>query len=394
MRHSCRGKKSGGDRVTRNGDPQASGPDIAILLPYGEYFSRERSGAVALCVRDSTSGSRLKDRIRIVGRPLEQPFPDFSYQGLEPAWRGLAGRNLGLAEAFLRTLRRRRDVVVEVHNRPRVFAYLAARAPRLPLMLYLHNDPQTMAWARSPRRRARILSRAGAVICVSDYIRRRFAEGLESDHPKLHVVHNAIPRELSSPPRKEKLILFAGRIIEEKGVAELVGALERVLPRHSGWHAEIIGASRFGADWPVSPYEQNIRERCERLAPKVRCLGFLPNDQLLERLARAAIMVVPSIWPDPFPRAAVEGLAYGCAVAAFPRGGLPEVVKRRGLLIEPASEEALAEGLERLVADDGLREELQKRAWDDYPFDVATQAARLDGLRDELLSRGEAPALR
>jgi glycosyltransferase involved in cell wall biosynthesis len=103
-------------------------------------------------------------------------------------------------------------------------------------------------------------------------------------------------------------------------------------------------------------------------------------------------MVVPSIGEEALSRTAIEGLACACAVAAFARGGLPEIVQGRGLLIEQASQDALAEGLERLVADDGFREELQKRAWEDYPFDVATQAARLDDLRDDVLARAKSAA--
>jgi UDP-glucose:(glucosyl)LPS alpha-1,2-glucosyltransferase len=365
-----------------------SAPEIAILLPYPEHFGPD-GGAIALNVRDLTAASRYRDVTRIFGRPTARPYPGLDFRPRQPAWPLLLGRNVGLAERVGRELGDRDDLLLEIHNRPNMFRHLARRTGRLPLALVLGNDPQTMRHAGSPAERARILERASAVICVSDYVRQRFAEGLEHGHDKLHVVHNAISRTLDSPPGKEKLILYAGRIIEEKGVAELVGALERVLPCHPGWRAEIIGASRFGSDRPVTAYEQGVRERCERLGPAARCLGFMPNDELTGRFARAAIMVVPSIWPEPLSRTAVEGLAYGCAVVAFARGGLPEVVEGRGLLIGEASEAALAEGLERLLGDDGFREELQKRAWEKYPFELAMQASRLDDLREELLARAK-----
>jgi UDP-glucose:(glucosyl)LPS alpha-1,2-glucosyltransferase len=366
-----------------------SAPAIAILLPYAEHFGPE-GGAIALNVRDLTAASRYREATRIFGRPTTRPYPGLDFRPREPLWPLLLGRNVGLAERVIREIGDRHDLLLEIHNRSNMFRHVARRTRRLPLALVLNNDPQTIRGLASPRRRARILGRAGAVICVSDYVRRRFAEGLERDQDKLHVVHNALARKLRRPPLKEKLILFAGRIVADKGVAELVGALERVLPRHPDWQVEIIGASRFGPVRPVTPYEQSIRERCERLGPRTRCLGFLSHDLLLERVARAAVMVVPSICAEALSRTAIEGLAYGCAVVAFARGGLPEVVQGRGLLIEQASEDALTEGLERLVGDDGFREELQKRAWEDYPFGVTTQAARLDDLRDDVLARAKA----
>jgi UDP-glucose:(glucosyl)LPS alpha-1,2-glucosyltransferase len=363
-------------------------PGIAILLPYAEHFGPD-GGAVALGVRYLTAGSRYRAVTRIYGRPTERPYPGFDFRPREPAWPLLLGHNLGLAEQVRRELPDRHDCLLEIHNRPNMFHYLARRTHRLPLVLVLGNDPHTMRKAKTPAERARIVSRASAIICVSDYVRRRFAEGLKTGHEKLRVIHNAIPRTLERPPPKEKLILFAGRIVEDKGVSELVGALERVLPRHPDWRAEIIGASRFGSSRPVTPYEQSIRERCAGLGPQVRCLGFIANDQLMAHVARAEIMVVPSICAEALSRTAIEGLAYGCAVVAFARGGLPEVVEGRGLLIEDASADALAEGLERLIGNAELRQQLQRRAWQDYPFEVEPLTARLDGLRDEVLARAQ-----
>jgi glycosyltransferase involved in cell wall biosynthesis len=338
-----------------------------------------------------TRASRLRDRIRIYGAPVELPFAGFDFCPLSPAWHGLRGRNIGLAEALRRRLQGRDDVMVEVYNRPNMLAHLAARAPGLPLTLRLSNDPTTMRSARTPAEPSELLARARAILCVSDYVRRRFLQGLdaaaraEAAH-KLQVTHNAIPRRLAAPPRKERLVLFVGRLIEAKGVAALVGALERVLPRHPGWRAAIVGTSRTRRQARPSAFERAIGERCARLGSAVRCLGQLPNDAVLTQFERAAIVVVPSRWEEPLARTAVEGLAHGCAVLAYASGGLPEVLQGRGLLIEPPGAEALALALERVIADDALRTDLQHRAWHDYPFDIQPLAARIDSLRETILA--------
>jgi glycosyltransferase involved in cell wall biosynthesis len=365
-------------------------PEILILLPHAEQFGPERAGAVALHVRDVTHASRFRDRIRIFGTAVERPFEGFDFCPLQPAWHGLRGRNIGLAEALRRRLGDRQGVLVEVYNRPNMFAHLAARAPDLPLTLRLSNDPRTMRGARSAPERARILARAQAVFCVSDFIRQRFLEGLdghgaERDRQKLQVVFNGIPRTLAAPPEKELLILFVGRIIEAKGVADLMAALERVLPRRPGWRAEIIGTSRTRRKGEPTAFEIALQERSVRLG-QVRWPGYLPNDEVMARYRRAAIVVVPSLWDEPLARTAIEGLASGCAVLAYATGGLPEVLRGRGLLIEQPAPEALALALERVIADDALRTRLQDRAWHDYPFGIEQLAERVDAVRERVLA--------
>jgi glycosyltransferase involved in cell wall biosynthesis len=366
-------------------------PEILILLPPAEQFGPERAGAIALHVRDVTRASRFKDRIRIFGTAVARPFEGFDFCPLQPAWHGLRGRNIGLAEALRRRLREHRGVLVEVYNRPNMFAHLAARAPDLPLTLRLSNDPRTMRAARSAPERARLLARAQAVFCVSDFVRQRFLEGLEGheatrDRQKLQVAFNAIPRTLAAPPEKKPLILFVGRIIAAKGVADLVAALERVLPRRPGWRAEIIGTSRTRRKDAPSVFEIALRERCARLGGQVRWPGYLPNDEVMARYRRAAIVVVPSLWDEPLARTAIEGLANGCAVLAYAKGGLPEVLRGRGLLVERPAPEALALALERLIDDEALRARLQDRAWHDYPFGIEQLAEQVDAVRERVLA--------
>jgi glycosyltransferase involved in cell wall biosynthesis len=366
-------------------------PEILILLPHAEQFGTERAGAIALHVRDVTRASRFRDRIRIFGTAVERPFAGFDFCPLQPAWHGLRGHNVGLAEALRRRLRDRRGVLVEVYNRPNMLAHLAARAPDLPLTLRLSNDPRTMRGARTAHDRARILARAQAIFCVSDFVRQRFLEGLEGpgaerDRPKLQVVFNGIPRTLAAPPEKEALILFVGRIIAAKGVADLVAALERVLPRRPGWRAEIIGTSRTRRRGEPTAFEIALRERSARLGGQIRWSGYLPNDEVMARYRRAAIVVVPSLWDEPLARTAIEGLANGCAVLAYAKGGLPEVLRGRGLLIEQPAAEALALALDRVISDGALRARLQEQAWHDYPFGIAPLAERIDAVRERILA--------
>ena len=62
-------------------------------------------------------------------------------------------------------------------------------------------------------------------------------------------------------------------------------------------------------------------------------------------MSRAAIVVVPSRWPEPFGLTALEALACGAALAYAPRGGLPEIAGPAAIPINPDDIPAFAETL-------------------------------------------------
>jgi glycosyltransferase involved in cell wall biosynthesis len=363
-----------------------TGPEIAVLLPYAEHFGPEAAGAIALHVRDAARASRFRDLIRIHGRRVERPFEDVPFEPLEPAWRGVLGRNRGLAEALHRRLRGRPPLLVELHNRPQMFRHLAWRNPRLALAIRFANDPQTMRHARSVPARTRILQRASAVYCVSDYVRDRFLDGVVGDRHKAHVVITGIERTQACGLEKEPLIVCAGRISEDKGTDHMVEALTRVLPRRPEWRAEIIGSGTRPGSSTIDPLERRLRELSRPLGDRISWPGFVTNDEVTARFGRAAIVVIPSRWPEPLARTAIEALAAGAAVIAYPTGGLPEVLRGRGLLVDPPSAESLTEALARVIDDESLRRRLQQQARNDYPFDLAAMAGRLDEIRAAILA--------
>lgn len=360
-------------------------PRAAMLLPYAESFGPDAAGAVSLDVRDVVALSRHRERICVFGRPVARSFPGVGFTSLEPAGRPFLGRNLGLAEALRRRIGAGPPTLVEVQNRPNMFHYLARRAPRLPLALRLANDPLTMRQGRSRRHRRRILDRALAVLAISRFVADRFLDGTEDGAEKLHVIHIGIRRTLERPPQKEPLILYVGRIVPEKGVGHLVEALERVLPRHPGWRAVIIGASHPGAV-ERTDFEARLLERAAPLAPQLRSVGFLPHDEVLDYYRRAAVVVVPSTCDEALARVGIEGLAHGCAVIGYASGGIPEVVGGRGLVLHDRTPRGLEGALESLLADDDRRRALQAAAWDDYPFTLESSVAAHDELRERLLS--------
>ncbi len=345
-------------------------PLVAVVLPPRESFSPQSGGAIALIVWRLAGAGAAFDAT-VTGRPFTRPVPHVPYLPAPQAWRPapLATR---YAAGVARVLRKLRPALIEVHNRPDVAHALLPLG--VPVALMLHNDPTTM----------RGFSRIGdlhAMLAVSRWVAER------TGRADCQVLPNPIDLAAIPPPTPERArkILFAGRVVADKGADAFVAACALALPRLPGWTAEIIGADGFGARTRETPFLRRLRPLAR--AAGVAMPGWRPHADVLEAMARAAIVVVPSRWPEPFGMTALEAMACGAALAYAPRGGLPEVVGDAGLPMDPDDPAGMADALVSLAGNPARRAALETagraRA---QAFDVALIAARLDAIRAATLA--------
>ncbi|HEY0419009.1 MAG TPA: glycosyltransferase, partial [Acetobacteraceae bacterium] len=213
---------------------------VAIVLPPREGFAAGATGAVGLLVQRLASWPGAFAPV-VVGMDLQrETFPGIAFRAARLGWfpGPLAFR---YAASVLREIRRLCPAIVEVHNRPELALALARHCPDIPVCLFLHNDPQDMRRARSPAERRHLLASLARVAAVSGYVRGRLLDGAPGHCEVLPNCLNlrSIP---PSPPQREKLILFAGRVVADKGADSFVRACALALPRLPGWRAEMIGA--------------------------------------------------------------------------------------------------------------------------------------------------------
>ena len=363
---------------------QSADPLVAVVLPPREGFGPNRTGALGLLARRlvATPGFRTV----IYGGEQDGPvFPGIDFVALKPTiWRP-GPTNVRFAISVANTLRRERPALVEVHNRPEIALTIAARLPDVPVTLMLNNDPQEMRGAQSPAERSSMLRKLSLVMTSSEYLRGRVLEGVETpDRPPV-VLPNCLDLTELPPPRpRERLILFAGRVVAEKGPDAFVLACAAALPYLPGWHATVIGADRFRLNSPETAFLQSVRAAAER-AP-VSMAGYRDHPDVLEAMARAAIVVVPSRWPEPFGLVALEAMASGAALVCAPRGGLPEVAGDAAIYADPDKPEEIAAALRSLGRDEARRNHLvaagRARA---RHFDLPAIAGQLAGLRRGVL---------
>jgi len=211
---------------------------------------------------------------------------------------------------------------------------------------------------------------AWRVICCSDYMvsHVRWAFGLPED--KLVMVPNGVDAgayaeigndDLSGFRGKfalpeEKIILFVGRLVHEKGVHVLVNAVPRVLGKVN---AKFIIVGNGYMKEQLSNIVKNMG-----FAHKVMFTGFV-DDETLRKLQKCAdVSVVPSLF-EPFGIVALEAMAAKSPVVVSDTGGLSEIVEHdvTGVKVYADNPESLAWGIVKVLADDGYGNWLRNNAY-------------------------------
>jgi UDP-glucose:(glucosyl)LPS alpha-1,2-glucosyltransferase len=360
-------------------------PSVALVLPPREGFSPGGTGAIGLLVHAEAAGGGRFAAI-VLGQKQAAPFDDVAYCPVQPSWwPGSFARRYAGGVAFC--LRRQLPAIIEVHNRLDVALFLARRFPATPVWAFLNNDPQGMRGGATPRERTAALARLARIGTSSAWLRARLLEGVAAPARAPVVLPNWLDlrRVPQAQAERDKVILFAGRVVADKGADTFVRACAQALPDLPGWRAEMIGADRFSADSADTGFIRALRPQAE--AAGIAMLGYRPHAAVLAAMARAAIVVVPSRWPEPFGLTALEAMACGAALLVSPRGGLPEFTAGAALPIDPDDPASLAEALRAVAGDPARRATLSEaglaRARD---YDVGAGVARLDALREEVLA--------
>jgi glycosyltransferase involved in cell wall biosynthesis len=254
--------------------------------------------------------------------------------------------------------------------------------PETKLALFLHNDPQEMEGTQTSRERRRVLAAADAVYCNSEFVRGRFLDGLGAPSDKVHVVSYGLDLSRLPALAKEKIVAFAGRIVRDKGIVELIRGFALAAAQMPDWRLVVAGEDRSGL---LGGGE--LKADIAALGDRLTLLGHVDHAGATALFARAEIAATPAIWREPFGRTTLEAMAAGCAVVSSGSGGSGEILGDCGLIIDPVSPEALAEALILLARNDDRRADLSRRgaARASSLFDIRAASARLDAIRERLL---------
>jgi glycogen(starch) synthase len=85
----------------------------------------------------------------------------------------------------------------------------------------------------------------------------------------------------------------------------------------------------------------------------VHALGYIPRDYMLELLSKAYVVVIPSIWEEPFGLTILEAMAMGKPVVAYASGGIPEIIEDQitGYLAKTSNIDQLTSHVDKILSD-------------------------------------------
>lgn len=203
-------------------------------------------------------------------------------------------------------------------------------------------------------------------ICVSAATRNKLVEaGIPVANARvIHTGLDVMPYLYDEQPQQERNsqninLLYAGRLSPDKGIETAIKAMAKIVLDRG---QQDIRLSLAGSGSP--DYERYLHELVEEeaLADYVSFLGWTPPEEMPELLRKFDVLVVPSIWPEPFARVVLEGMITGLVVVATPTGGTTEILidGENGLLFTPEDAEDLAEKIVCLAADLKLRQRLAR----------------------------------
>ena len=156
------------------------------------------------------------------------------------------------------------------------------------------------------------------------------------------------------PPGTSRYVLAVGTVEPRKDYPGLVRAFSRIAPAHPDVALVIAGADGWGA----AEFHRVLDAVPSR--ERIIQLGYVSDAALDAWLRAATLLAFPSVY-EGFGFPPVEAMAQGVPVLATSAGSVPEVVGNGAVLVPPRDVDALAHGLDRLLADPDERATLGER---------------------------------
>ncbi len=341
---------------------------IASILPYKENYTLKGAGAVALWISDFIRDSKYKKNTYIIGSTKNKNYLTKNYINIDNISSKLNSTTKEYSNKIINKIKDLNFDILELHNRPIMVKEFYGKL-NSKIILYFHNDPTTMKGAKSVNERIYLLKNVDKIIFISEWVKKKFFENLPnlSDN-KTHVIYHSID-PIKKNVKKNKQIIFVGKLNESKGYDLYCKSMMRILDQYKNWSAISIGEERRFQNFPTHKKHYN--------------LGQIPHNKVLDYLSKSEIAVIPSRWEEPFGRTALEASSRGCATIISKSGGLPETtdyaIKLKKLDIKNIENEVI-----RLIKNDKLRKNIQIKSRKFVKHKLKNNSQKIDFMRNSL----------
>lgn len=158
---------------------------------------------------------------------------------------------------------------------------------------------------------------------------------------------------LEKKKHREINFLYAGRIIKQKGVYNILVSFKNLLSKYDNIHLYIAGD---GAE--LDSYKECFVD------DRIHFLGKLSLNELNEYYSICDVFLYPPLWPEGLPTSILEAGLMNCAVIGTDQGGILEVIEdgKNGIIVSSTSELEIA--MDKLINDKKLREKLAEELYE------------------------------
>ena len=292
-------------------------------------------------------------------------------------------------------LKEERTAIVHAHfGQEGYFCLAARRSAGVPMVTTFYGmDASALPRRRLWRRRFRRLFREGERFLVEGPYMGESLVSIGCPPEKVHLhrlgvdlgkIAKALPEA-----REEAVVLMYANFREKKGHVYGLRACRKILGSHPGLKVRIIGDGELGSE-----VEKEIARL--GLGDRVVLLGMLPHAACLEELARATVLLYPSVTASDgdteggAPVALIEAMASGLPIVSSLHADIPTVAPdaQCALLFPERDVDGLAEGLDALLGSGRLRDDMGRagRAHAEDAHDMRKQGIRLEAVYDQVIT--------
>ena len=343
---------------------------IATILPYKENYTSNGAGAVSLWIKDFMRDSKYKKNVFVFGSTTNKNYLTKNYININfPSINSkFYSTTKEYSKRIIIKLKKSHYDIIELHNRPIMVSDFVKKI-NSKIILYFHNDPRTMKGAKTVNDRIILLNSVDKIIFISNWVKRKFFEGLPNfSENKTQVIYHSID-PITKNTKKNKQIIFVGKLNESKGYDLFCKALFPILDKHTDWKAISIGDEKRFQHY--NTHKKHIN------------LGQISHKKVLNFLSKSEIAVIPSRWEEPFGRTALEATSMGCATIISGNGGLTETTDH-AIILKKLNSKNLELEINKLINNKNLRKNLQLKSQKNVKHKLFENSHKIDKMRGSL----------
>jgi glycosyltransferase involved in cell wall biosynthesis len=310
-------------------------------------------------------------------------------------------------------IRASKSDTVLVFNFVQFAAIIKLFNPKARIFLHMQCEWLTDFPLASERR----LRAVDLIFSCSDYVTDRIRTRFPALKARCHTVYNGADTSLFYPARDVPIkrdntirLLYVGRLSPEKGVHVLIRAFKLLVQSHPSLKLDLVGAAdapkyvygcpnlkdpviaSLGNFYGSTLFDMVRRQLVLRNRSYLSDLageisghsnivfhGGLAHDKTIDFYQSADVVVVPSVWHEPFGIPTIEAMACGVPVVATFSGGIPEIVEegQTGILVERGDATAMAFAIAQVVDNPALARAMGKagrrRAVECFSWEVVSR---------------------